>query len=416
MRRQGKLLGVLLLWAGAGWWCLSGGGPAAWFLCFFLGAVAIASLPPAFFALRGTKAERLLLQAPVAVLAGGEPLEIELRLRRGTRFPCVWLSVTDCWEKESGGSEAYAYRTLLFPWLRREVTCRYRVHRLPRGTYRFRHVLLETGDVFGVATKRKRIELPGKLVVMPRPLPLAGIDMPGAPGEDRPVRGWLSRAAVPADAVRAYAPGDPPSRIHWRSTARRGELMTRGEAPAETGRLLVYLDASAEAYRRHLPAPLFEKSVQLAAGMLQFAAERGVAAGLSCNGAHPLHVPPAHSPADMLRMAQALAALGPDGGEPLSGLLARDADTAQESPGSVVCITPLLDAAMVEAVGRLCACKRRVMVVYVHPCAALPHSEREWREALAGLGAAFVPVSYPKAEWEVLPYADDISPGSGAGA
>ncbi|HKF42214.1 MAG TPA: DUF58 domain-containing protein [Thermoanaerobaculia bacterium] len=44
--------------------------------------------------------------------------------------------------------------------------------------------------------------------------------------------------------VRAYLPGDPPGKIHWRATARHGKLITREETWERGARLLVLLDCA----------------------------------------------------------------------------------------------------------------------------------------------------------------------------
>lgn len=403
MKRAGKWIMLAVMVVSAGWWCSAGGGASAWFLSFFLGAAAVASACAALFALQGAAAEREL---PLAAPIGGESFEVTLHIHRKSWIPFVWLAVTDCWEADHDGRRSYEYRTLLFPWFKRDIVCRYRVHRLPRGSYRFRELILETGDMFGMVTKRRRITLADKLVVLPQPMFLSGLRVPGASGEERPVLSRASSASIAAGMVRSYAPGDPIRRIHWRSSAKRGELMTRMEESAQASRLMIYLDASAEAYRPALPAPLFEKSVQIAAGFLKLIAEQGIEGGLSVSSAISLHVPPTRSPSDIRHAVRALAELAPDGRIPLAKLLELDAQAAFGSSCTAVCITPKLDRAFAEAVARLRAGRRQALVVYVHPHQTLPLAERAWRETFAQLGVELAAVPCPRSEWEVMPYVD----------
>ena len=44
--------------------------------------------------------------------------------------------------------------------------------------------------------------------------------------------------------LRKYTPGDPPSQIHWKATARRGELITREYALERGGRLVLLIDCA----------------------------------------------------------------------------------------------------------------------------------------------------------------------------
>jgi uncharacterized protein (DUF58 family) len=45
-------------------------------------------------------------------------------------------------------------------------------------------------------------------------------------------------------ALRAYQAGDPPSRIHWKATARQGRLVSREDAWERGGRLVILIDAA----------------------------------------------------------------------------------------------------------------------------------------------------------------------------
>ncbi|MEV0272604.1 DUF58 domain-containing protein [Hamadaea sp. NPDC050747] len=89
------------------------------------------------------------------------------------------------------------------------------------------------------------------------------------PAADRPVRG-----SVDLRAVREYVIGDEVRHLHWKASARTGQLMVREYAdPVET-RLTVLLDTRAGA----MSAELFEEAVEVAASL----AYATVAAGQPC--------------------------------------------------------------------------------------------------------------------------------------
>lgn len=54
----------------------------------------------------------------------------------------------------------------------------------------------------------------------------------------------LQGAGTEPYALRAYQAGDPPSRIHWKATARQGRLVSREDAWERGGRLVILLDAA----------------------------------------------------------------------------------------------------------------------------------------------------------------------------
>ncbi|MEP7105624.1 MAG: DUF58 domain-containing protein [Chloroflexota bacterium] len=115
------------------------------------------------------------------------------------------------------------------------------LERLPRGVLRAEGLILESGDPAGLFVHRRA--LPGRELglVLPRFASLA------ASRRQREVE-----AAPPAPragsgneifGVREYVRGDPLRRIHWRTSARRGELVVREFEPPGQRSLTLVLDA-----------------------------------------------------------------------------------------------------------------------------------------------------------------------------
>ncbi len=74
---------------------------------------------------------------------------------------------------------------------------------------------------------------------------------------------------------RGYRYGDDLRRVHWRSTARYGELMVRREEQPQRARCTVLLDTRAIAYEGVGPDSAFEWSVSGAASVLVHMLEQG---------------------------------------------------------------------------------------------------------------------------------------------
>jgi uncharacterized protein (DUF58 family) len=108
------------------------------------------------------------------------------------------------------------------------VSLAYRVSFCLRGYYQIGPLLVETGDLFGLHRRFRVMADPHFVMVLPRVLPLHGYNLASRRpiGEIRLVH-RLFEDPTRIAAIRPYQPGDPFNRIHWRATARTGQLHSR---------------------------------------------------------------------------------------------------------------------------------------------------------------------------------------------
>ena len=147
-----------------------------------------------------------------------------------------------------------------------DVRAVYRVPTTRRGRYTVGPLLASAGDPLGLARRSWTVAGINDLVVCPRiheVLP----PRPGGGGEPAAHDdGPRSPALEPLGeflALRDYAPGDDPRRVHWRSSARTGELVVRQDEAAAPGRIAVLLDTRAHVY----DASSFEVAVEAVASV-----------------------------------------------------------------------------------------------------------------------------------------------------
>jgi uncharacterized protein (DUF58 family) len=76
-------------------------------------------------------------------------------------------------------------------------------------------------------------------------------------------------------ALREYLPGDPPSRLHWKATARHGRLITREETWERGARLLILLDAARTMTSREGDRSKLDYALAAALALTRVAAARG---------------------------------------------------------------------------------------------------------------------------------------------
>lgn len=170
----------------------------------------------------------------------------------------------------------------------------YRFAPARRGLVSIGPLLIEDRDPFALAVRvsdtiatSTQLVIPAVTALPPGPVP--------DPSTDAGPRSTRSRERSDDDVVtREYRDGDALRRVHWRVTARHGELMVRQDEPqaGPHARLIVdtqspsYLDSVAAARgRREVGSADFEWVVRMAASAAVHLAERGYSVELSTSAA-----------------------------------------------------------------------------------------------------------------------------------
>ncbi|MGH3679865.1 MAG: DUF58 domain-containing protein [Natronosporangium sp.] len=137
-----------------------------------------------------------------------------------------------------------------------------------RGRYEVGPLVVRLTDPFGLCELTRAFPSVDRLTVIPEVVSLPTIRLAGeytGTGDSR-----ARSVAVHGEddaATREYRYGDDLRRVHWRSTARVGELMVRREEQPWESRATVVLDTRAFAHRGEGPAASFEWAVSAAASI-----------------------------------------------------------------------------------------------------------------------------------------------------
>jgi uncharacterized protein (DUF58 family) len=137
-----------------------------------------------------------------------------------------------------------------------------------RGRYEVGPLVVRLTDPFGLCELVRAFPSIDKLTVIPQVVPLPSVRLAGeyaGAGESR-----ARSVAVHGEddaATREYRYGDDLRRVHWRSTARTGELMVRREEQPWESRATVVLDTRSLAHRGEGPTASFEWAVSAAASV-----------------------------------------------------------------------------------------------------------------------------------------------------
>lgn len=201
---------------------------------------------------------------PVRVSAGSSA-RVVLRLQNVSRLPTGVLLAEDTVPYMLGGRPRFVLDRVPPD---RSVDVDYTVRSELRGRYRIGPLTVRLADPFGLCELTRSFTSTDTLVVTPQVLTLPVVRLGGewaGAGESRARS--VATAGEDDAATREYRQGDDLRRIHWRSTARRGELMVRREEQPWQSRAAVLLDCRGGIHHGDGPASSLEWAVSAAASI-----------------------------------------------------------------------------------------------------------------------------------------------------
>src|SRR5919197_1535227 len=209
----------------------------------------------------------------------GHEAPTDLALGNVWRLPAGLLLVSDRVPYTLGGSAgacggARFVLDRIEPQGSRELS--YRVRSEVRGRFKVGPLSVRLADPFGLVELARSFSVTDTLTVTPHIVPLPAERFMGAwtGGGDSRAR-TVATAGEDDVAPREYRHGDDLRRVHWRSTARHGELMVRREEQQWQSRGALFLDIRRRAHRGEGLGSSFEQAVSATASIgVRLARER----------------------------------------------------------------------------------------------------------------------------------------------
>jgi len=232
------------------------------------------------------------------LVTAGQPARVDIGLRNEGRAGVGALLVEDQVPYALGSRPRFVLQGLGREW---ERSVAYGLRSDVRGRFEIGPLTVRVADPFGLVEVRRTLPGTASLVVTPRT-----VDLPPIPivagwsgsGEHRP-QAYAAGSAEDV-SVREYRRGDELRRVHWRSSARVGDLMVRREEQPWEARATVLLDNRLRSHRGQGLGSSFELGVVAAASVVVHLDRHGYA----------------------VRLATADGALG-ESGEPATAVLER---------------------------------------------------------------------------------------------
>ncbi|WCN79689.1 DUF58 domain-containing protein [Micromonospora sp. LH3U1] len=251
-------------------------------------------------------------------VARGEPASMTLTVRNAGRLRSANLLAEDrCGE-----------RSVPVPVLRlrpgRDTEVRYDVPTHRRGVVPVGPLRVTRRDPLGLVALARPYGAAVPVWVYPRIHPLTAVPTGAGRSLDGRVDG-VPHGSITFDSLREYVVGDELRRVHWRTSARVGELMVRENVDTSLPRLVVLLDNRAAAHPQRVGgvAESFESACEAAASIVTAAHRADLPVVLLFAAAEP--DPPAGAPGEKADLGPALGPLDRLAAAELSG----DADAVR---------------------------------------------------------------------------------------
>ena len=277
---------------------------------------------------------------------------------------------------------------------------------LPRGYFPLSETRLVLGDFLGLESVVAPASIASTAVVVhPRLVALDGLfSDAGRIGADG--RRLLLRRPAGFDfhSVREYEQGESLRRVHWPTSARRGQLMVKDLEDSPRDSVVVLLDCDPAGAAGASPDSSFDVAVRAAGSILRARATQGRTATLVTTGSARSVVSVRSGDADFGAALSALAAAEPDAPHGLARSLSFDRAPIAEA-GELVIVTSTLQPAAVTALLGLAA-RRNVSVVWIDAPSYASRPTRATPSVLR-LSASGIPVA-------VVRLGDDLASALGA--
>ena len=292
----------------------------------------------------------------------GQDAEELIEVRNRSLIPKLWVELED----PCGLPGHHSRRAVVIPGrgLRSWVV---NTTLLRRGLFDWGPLRVRGGDPFGLFYAERDYGVRQQVLVYPRVIDLPRFQTPPAslPGEGR-FRRRTHYITPNASGIRDYAPGDPLSRIHWRSTAHTGELMVKTFELDPTSDIWVIADMEGSVQAGEGDESTEEYAVTVAASVAQRYISSNRSVGLIAFGEDYTVVEAERGQQQLSRILESLAVAKAAGEAPLASLLMEEQRRFGRHT-TLVLVTSSTDSSWLSPVQALGQRGVRVAVVLIDP-------------------------------------------------
>ncbi len=247
----------------------------------------------------------------------GQEAQEVIEIRNSFWLPKLWLDVED-----PSDMPGHRSRRIVIVPPRRSRNWMVETPLRRRGLYDWGPLRVTAGDPFGFFRRTREFGGVSQILVYPPVVDLPHFQAPPAnlPGEGR-FRRRTHYVTPNASGVREYAPGDAFNRIHWRSTARTGELMVKTFELDPASDIWIVLDLEQRVNAGSGDESTEEYGVRVAASVARHYLVQNRAVGFIAFGRDLRVIEPERGQQQMTRILELLAMARAVGDAPLANIL-----------------------------------------------------------------------------------------------
>jgi uncharacterized protein (DUF58 family) len=292
----------------------------------------------------------------------GQVAQEIIEVRNSFWLPKMWLDIED-----PSGMPGHRSRRIVIVPPRRSRSWIVETSLLRRGLFEWGPLRVTAGDPLGLFRRVRTFGEAQQILVYPQVHDLPHFQAPPAnlPGEGR-FRRRTHYVTPNASGIREYAPGDAFNRIHWRSTARTGELMVKTFELDPASDIFVVLDLERRVHAGEGDESTEEYAVRAAASIARHYLVQNRSVGFISFGRDLVVIEPERGQQQMTRILESLAMASATGDAPLANILVEEQRRFGRHT-TLIIVTSSTDDSWLTAIQSLTQRGVRAAVVLIDP-------------------------------------------------
>ena len=230
--------------------------------------------------LTGLDAERKVSRN---ILQQGEITEVEVTVTNRRGFPIPWIFFEDLYPADFARNGDNSCLTILMPG--RSVTMQYALTCPRRGYHRIGPIMMESGDLFGLQRRFRTGRQQDYISVLPTVAYIETFNVSARrPQGAVRISNRIYDDPTRIVGAREYMPGDPLNRIHWKASARTGQLFSKVQEPSSVSGGTLILDLHEDSYVPERRDERMELAITTTASIAYLLQVSGEQVGMLTNG------------------------------------------------------------------------------------------------------------------------------------